>query len=397
MIREFKAAGFKSLNDLTIELGRINVFVGANGSGKSNVLEAIGLLSAAASGRVDDESLSRRGVRLGLPRLYKTSFKSTKTLPHIRLSAISDDSALYQVALLNPLTDPKPAWSYKTERLDVGDQKVLGSGVRTPKEHPERGLAALKLVELGEEHPATHLLTRLQNYAIYCPNTPTLRGMIPDQQQRTPLGLFGGGLAEALRYMGAATAFDDSGRLDDQMASVLDLIDWIKSYGVTARSEALLSASVPRQSEVIRFTDRFMAEGRNALTAYDASEGALYIIFAAILALAPTAPSFLAIDNIDQALNPRLARQLMENFCQWVLAAGKNRQVLCTTHNPAMLDGLPLDDDRVRLFTVDRNNEGHTQVRRIQIDDRLAALSKKKDWPLSRLWVEGYIGGVPNV
>ncbi len=33
-------------------------------AGKSNLLEALGVLSAAVSGRVDDEALLRRGVRL---------------------------------------------------------------------------------------------------------------------------------------------------------------------------------------------------------------------------------------------------------------------------------------------------------------------------------------------
>ena len=74
MLKSFTVKAFKSIPDLTVELGQINVFIGANGSGKSNILEAIGVLSAAASGIVDDESLMRRGVRPGVPALYKTSF-----------------------------------------------------------------------------------------------------------------------------------------------------------------------------------------------------------------------------------------------------------------------------------------------------------------------------------
>jgi len=57
---------FKSITDVTVDLGQINVFIGANGSGKSNILEAMGVLSAAASGVVDDESLLRRGGRPGV-------------------------------------------------------------------------------------------------------------------------------------------------------------------------------------------------------------------------------------------------------------------------------------------------------------------------------------------
>ena len=53
MIRNIQIDGFKSIVSQTLELGRVNCFIGANGAGKSNVLEAIGVLSASASGRVD--------------------------------------------------------------------------------------------------------------------------------------------------------------------------------------------------------------------------------------------------------------------------------------------------------------------------------------------------------
>ena len=47
MITKIAIESFKSLERVEVELGRVNVFIGANGSGKSNLLEAIGVLSAA--------------------------------------------------------------------------------------------------------------------------------------------------------------------------------------------------------------------------------------------------------------------------------------------------------------------------------------------------------------
>lgn len=41
---------FKSLEDVTVDLGPVNVFIGANGRGKSNLPEAPGALGAAADG-----------------------------------------------------------------------------------------------------------------------------------------------------------------------------------------------------------------------------------------------------------------------------------------------------------------------------------------------------------
>ncbi|NEQ97992.1 MAG: AAA family ATPase, partial [Cyanothece sp. SIO2G6] len=199
IIRQVEIRGFKSLYDITVELGRVNCFIGANGVGKSNLLEALGVLGAAANGVVDDESLLRRGVRAGLPRLYKSSFTSDRTPPHITIAATSADNAVYRVSLLNPIESPNPAWSYKTEVLNDGTTDIVSDGVRSKKNlNSQAGLAALQLVDLERDNPAARLMQRLQDYAIYCPNTPTLRGIVPDQQSRSPVGLSGGQLAEGV-------------------------------------------------------------------------------------------------------------------------------------------------------------------------------------------------------
>ena len=41
LIERFRIHYFKSIVDQEIHLGLVNVFIGANGSGKSNVLEAL--------------------------------------------------------------------------------------------------------------------------------------------------------------------------------------------------------------------------------------------------------------------------------------------------------------------------------------------------------------------
>ena len=139
-----------------------------------------------------------------------------------------------------------------------------------------------------------------------------------------------------------------------------------------------------------------MKKGSNTLTGYDASEGALYILYCAVLALHPRAPQCLAIDNIDQALNPRLAQRLMTSVCSWTKALNGERQWLVTAHNPAILDGLPLTDPEVRLFVVDRDSNGHTVVRRIDLEQARNA-RPSEEWTLSRMWMNGLLGGVPNV
>ena len=390
-LRDIHIKGFKSIVDQTVHLGRVNCFIGANGVGKSNVLEALGVLGAAAGGRVDDEAIIRRGVRAGLPRLFKTSFASGQIPPHIFLEANGVPDATYRLSLLNPLGKPEPAWSFKSEFLSSGKSQIVSrrpQDKRTLNLEESAGLAALKLVELHADDPASLLMKALQGYSIYTPNTPALRSTALDPQTRAPVGLVGGGIAEGFEALKRTV---DADLLDD----ALGLIDWVSDVGATDSAGALLSPSVPRAKQVLKFTDRFMAPSRNTLTAYDASEGALYVLFAAILCLSPSSPSVFAIDNLDSALNPRLVARLVGRLASWLRAAEPSRQLLFTAHNPTVLDGLDLDDDEVCLFAVERNSEGHTTVRRITLTPELQALNEQ--YPLSRLWAMGHLGAVPNV
>jgi predicted ATPase len=385
MIRSIHIEGFKSISKQKVELGRVNCFIGANGAGKSNLLEAIGILGAAAGGGVDTEGIMRRGVRAGLPRLYKTTFRGEQIRPDITLSAIGDGEAEYRVSLLNPQKD-QPAWDFKTEYL-ADESAVFVSrpeGANPPNLLDSAGLAALKVVEMPRDCPAALLLGTLQQYATYCPNTPTLRGTVPDPQPRPPVGLSGGRLAEAWQELRRLSPAE---RLDE----VFELIGWAKDIDATDDAGDMLSPAVPRSQYVLRFTDRFMSAHLNTLSAYDASEGALYVLFAALLCLSPSSPRLFSIDNLDQALNPRLMARLAERLTGWIRTSSSSRQVLFTAHNPAVLDGLDLRDNDVRLFTVERNSSGHTTVSRVEMSDKLEALNR--DYPLSRLW----LGAVPNV
>src|SRR6185437_10652299 len=48
-VREFSAAGYRSLQRIHYPMSRLDVFVGANGVGKSNLYRALELLRAAAA------------------------------------------------------------------------------------------------------------------------------------------------------------------------------------------------------------------------------------------------------------------------------------------------------------------------------------------------------------
>ena len=397
MLEKLSVRTFKSLEDVTVELGLVNVFIGANGSGKSNLLEALGVLSAAADGKVDDQTLLSRGVRPGVPALYKSAFpagRGKRIPPHLFLGA-SGTHAVYDVTLHNSLSNPLPAWRFKTESWEEGAHRLVGRSPASKENlNPERGMAALKAVDF-KDGDGIRLLESLQGYAIFSPTTAVMRGVAPDPQPRQPMGLSGGNLPRAVLNL-LKQRRQDGEHSKRVCSDVMGLVDWASMIGVSRADRLSLSPSASASEFVLRFQDRYMRKGASPLFAYDASEGALYALFLAVIAGHQGSPKLCAVDNADHGLNPRLARALIEHLCRWYLEAKDERQILLTTHNPLVLDGLTLQDDRVRLFTVSRTSTGRTSVRRVVIDDDLI---KKADqgWSLSRLWVMGHLGGVPNV
>lgn len=91
--------------------------------------------------------------------------------------------------------------------------------------------------------------------------------------------------------------------------------------------------NIPQPTLILRFRNRFMADGRNYLSGYDASEGALYVLFMTVLVHHHEAPSVLTVDNFDHSLNPTLAKALTRKLCEWI-STRQDRQLLLTSHNP---------------------------------------------------------------
>ena len=174
------------------------------------------------------------------------------------------------------------------------------------------------------------------------------------------------------------------------MEDVLELIDWAAEFKVSKPKKSILNPGVPSTQQIIEFRDKYLKDSAS-FTGYDASEGALYVLFMLSVAMHEKAPKMFAIDSFDHALNPRLAKKVTEIFSKIIIE--QNKTVFMTTHNPLVLDGLDLANDDIRLFTTDRNKYGHVEVRRVQISNELLDMNQ----PLSRLWINGLLGGVPEL
>ncbi len=138
------------------------------------------------------------------------------------------------------------------------------------------------------------------------------------------------------------------------------------------------------------------------MSAYDCSEGTLYLLFIATLLLHPEAPKIFALDNVDNALNPAMTRRMLETLIHVVCGPEYREnnigpeQVFLTSHNPTSLDAFDLFDDDQRVFVVARDAEGATKVTRLRPADgwsREDWIEANKGRNLSEMWIEGEITG----
>lgn len=359
MIETITVKNFKSITDMTLSLGNVNVFIGANGSGKSNVLEAIAMVAAERSSRIEVKDMIQKGIRIAKPDLMISSFyghPASSTI-NVNISGTEGERIKYAVTNLTP-EDIYSTWN-----------APYSTGTR-------RGN-----IEEAEEKTGK-LREYMSKYLIYSLSINALRGLTSESFQY-PLGLNGEGLDVLLNNI-------PKEEIMQIKESAKEYISWIEDIFFDSEEIYKMQGyKLGRSKSNLYFRDKFMQKKNNLFSAENANEGALELLFYLTLFISRKTPDFFAIDNIENGLNPRLCRFLMKKICE--LAVKNGKQVLITTHNPAILDGLNLNDSSQRLYVVTRNDEGKTQVKRIQTKEQTG----EQRMMLSEMWMKGLIGGVP--
>ena len=359
MIETITVKNFKSITDMTLSLGNVNVFIGANGSGKSNILEAIAMVAAERSAQIEVNSMIQKGIRIAKPDLMISSFygqPSNNTI-NVNISGTEGERIKYAVTNLTPediYSTWNAPWSTGARRGNIKE--------------------AVKKTDKLKEY--------LSKYLIYSLSINALRGLTSDSLQY-PLGLNGEGLDVLLNNI-------PKEEIMQIKESAKDYISWIEDIFFDSEEIYKMQGyKLGRSKSNLYFRDKFMQKKNNLFSAENANEGALELLFYLTLFISRKTPDFFAIDNIENGLNPRLCRFLMKKICE--LAVKNGKQVLITTHNPAILDGLNLNDGSQRLYVVTRNDEGKTQAKRIQTKEQTG----EQRMMLSEMWMKGLIGGVP--
>ena len=218
----------------------------------------------------------------------------------------------------------------------------------------------------------------LQNFLIYSPENSSLR-TFETEGQIQPLGIKGEGLFKLLTVLSAEQNVEWLAAIKAKLA----LLDWFEDFEVVS--------GLSTGEKNINIRDKYLDDTLSYFTQKSANEGFLFLLFYFTLFISRETPSFFAIDNIDASLNPKLCSRLLIELAD--LAKTYDKQAIVTTHNPAVLDGLNLNDDEQRLFVIYRNKLGHTKAKRIFKQE---VAEGQAPVPLSEAFLRGYLGGLPR-
>ncbi len=377
MISDITIKNFKSVVDVSLPLGRFNILIGANGCGKSNILEGIAMGAAASSDKLDYEYFANRGIRVVEPRFMLPAFDGIEE--NLIEVCVTDKEGHETVLDIRYDRNAKPArW--------VNDNEYEWSNM-VPPEELEEGLKelrqgfdstnddVLKIVPRGNKFMVIPTNINITPFLIYSLEESKLRQA--DNSNRTyPLGRHGEGL---FAYLKELAQRPDSNTIFEEIKEHLKILDWFDDLEVPTGQLSM--------EFNLKLKDSYLTDTLNTFDQRSTNEGFLYLLFYLTLIISDETPRFFAIENIDTAFNPKLCREVTRRLIE--LARKHSKQIIATTHNPAVLDGINLYEDDVRLLVVRRTIDGYTKTNRVTLKGEMTM-------PLSEAWQKGFIGGLPD-
>lgn len=383
MLEKIHIQNFKSLYDLEISVGRVNLFIGENGSGKSNLLEALVFVSASETSKLGNEFLVSRGIRVPEPTLMRSAFSNDDKDKDITVT-ITYNGETIKSTFYNDYVEYSE-WRREEEILNNSNEIVETINEVLSTTRNNNGAIRKEYIERLDTETAVKLLkfltklqdnSKLKKFLIYSPENTALR-TFEKEGQIQPLGINGEGLLKLLKVI---NNYEDKSYITTIIES-LKLFNWFEDITIPSK-ENIENHVVIKDKYLYREIDQ-----------RSANEGFLFILFYITLIVAKETPKAFAIDNIDASLNPKLCTKFMSLIAE--LAQKYDKQIFLTTHNPAILDGIDLNDEEQKLFVVSRNKSGHTRMKEITAQDKPKS-SNDEPLHLSEAFMRGYLGGLPK-
>jgi len=359
-LQSLKIDGFMSFQSLSWAPGRLNVLIGPNGAGKSNLLRALELIRASATGELRGFVLGKGGMpRLlwgGSAKRMRFEVETTKAQSsregdnyQLVLEAMRDSAGFRVSSELLVFEGPAPfrmlARDGQSFTVDEGHNEHLSG----PHTHLPESETVLSMVTALWTNRAPFLLQQeWRAWTVYQSlqvdeDAPIRRSAVARQETR--VAYHGQNLVPVLEtlYEGEFKAAIDRG----------------------------MSAAFPNDYQELMFPKTEPGRiqlyvrrkhGTRQDSAADLSDGTVrFLLLLAILGT-PDPPPLIAIDEPEAGLHPSMLPIIAEFAAE---AAGRT-QVILSSHSPQMLDAFGEDLPTVTAFSW---MDDHTELRTISGED----------------------------
>jgi predicted ATPase len=332
VIASVKFKNFKALRATSLRLTPFNLLIGANGSGKTSLIQALLRLRTLSRLPLADSSVGE-ARRAGGPQI-SFHFDAPHEVMEARLECVTE-----LICDLLKLTPPNaPGWPVLQAEIArirsyVLDHDAMGRSTSQPT--------------AGND---THLSS----------NGANLGAVLATLRSRTPEA-FAALTVEILRVLPEYSALE-------------------------------IAAG---ESGVITF-GMVLGDGEGTVMAESLSQGSLYLIAVLTLAFDPEPPSVLCIEEVDRGLHPRMLREVRDALYRlsYPSSFGLTRpevQVIATTQSPYFVD---LFREHPEEIVIAQKHGQASRFERLS--DRADLGELLKEGSLGDMWYSGILGGVPD-
>ena len=364
MIESIEVTGFKTLRQVTIPLAPgITVLVGANNSGKSNILTLLSLLYAAArTGNLSSALDLVCGPGSALTRGGNGELKVS-----VRFRE-GGGTASYAIGLpsLESLEYTVDGASHSARRAADGMFSFPdGGGAAGPVGvglFNWNGQATVPAPVAALHRALTGIVVRDLSVAALREPSLTRPGVELERDGRN---------------LGAV--------LDDLNPDLRDLVQRDVMNAAPEVKRVLARNATQPGTKVVGVQE---LDG-SVFAASEMSDGlVLFVGYSVSAALAGGGASLLALEEPERGVHPRLIRDLVDLLRN---VSQQGRQVVLTTHSPELLN--EFRDQPESVLILDRDESGTHVTRLADRPDWVAGL---QDQPLGEIWYSGILGGVPH-
>jgi len=330
---------YKSIASCDVRLGRLTYLVGANGSGKSNFLDALHLVRDALVSSLDN-ALNERG---GLPEVRRRS-SGHPTHFGVRLDFnLRDGRKAHYAFNVGALSGA--SYEVRTEECFV-----VGPG-RGPYFRLERGVLAqtsettfpsitadrLGLVAasgLSAFRPVYDALTAMGFYNL---NPKVIRELQKPQDGRL-LKPAGENIASVIGHLQRFAPASLS-LIEEYLQLVVPMVRGVRRKAVGPMESLTFRQEVAGASDPWHFLAQNMSDG---------TLRALGVLTALFQRSDDYAPTVVGIEEPETALHPAASAALREAL----MRAAEDTQVIVTSHSPDLLDDASIDPDTILAVTA---------------------------------------------